>query len=165
MDLPLSDAPPDVRIHLAAALCALMLGPFALYRKRRDRLHKVLGYAWVGAMTVTALSSFTISGLALIGPFSPIHALSIVVLLWLWRGVRAAICGNRPAHAKIMRSLYWSALGLAGLFTLLPGRLLNRSLFPEAPHLGYVAIGVGLAVIGLQAWPRRWRVRARRAAG
>ena len=65
---------------LAAALVAHFLGPFALDRARRDRLHKVLGYTWVLAMAITALSSFFIHSFPVIGPFSPIHLLALFAL-------------------------------------------------------------------------------------
>jgi uncharacterized membrane protein len=39
---PFTTAPIAVQIHMASALIAVCLGPFALYRKRRDRLHRRL---------------------------------------------------------------------------------------------------------------------------
>ena len=44
---PYLDASLIVQVHVIAAAMALFIGPFVLWRKRRDRLHKVLGYIWV----------------------------------------------------------------------------------------------------------------------
>jgi len=51
-----------------------------------------------------------------------------------------------------MRGLYWQGLMVAGLFTLLPYRVLNRVLFPGTPELGYgvilvVALGAGIVAM------------------
>ncbi len=159
MDLtPILSAAPAVQIHLMAAVMALLLGPFAIYRQRRDRLHKGLGYTWVLVMTVTAGSGLFIETALWprLGPFGPIHLLSLWALYTLWRGVQAARRRDLATHQMEMRSLYWQALGIAGLFTLLPGRLLNRALFPDLPELGFVAILLGGGVILVQT------VRARR---
>lgn len=41
---PLFNASLQIQLHVTAALVFILLGPFALYRTRRDRLHKTLGY-------------------------------------------------------------------------------------------------------------------------
>jgi len=48
-------------LHVCAALLALCLGPFALFRTRRDRWHKIAGYVWVLAMIVAAVSSLALT--------------------------------------------------------------------------------------------------------
>lgn len=145
---PFLYAPLEIQIHVCAALCAIILGPLALWRRSRDRWHKNLGYAWVVAMAVTALSSFAILDRPVIGPFSPIHALSVLTLTGLWRGIRAARQGRITAHQSEMRGLYFWAMGVAGLFTFLPGRRMNMAFFPETPSQGFTAmailIGTGL---------------------
>jgi hypothetical protein len=57
-----------------------------------------------------------------------------------------------------MRGLYWQALGIAGLFTLMPGRAINRALFPATPDAGWIVIAAGGA--GLLAVWLRGRRRA-----
>lgn len=148
---PILTASPIIQIHLIAALLAAGLGPFALYRRKRDRLHRRLGYAWVAAMTALALSSFWIEAtlLPIVGPFGAIHLFSVMVLVSLLRGVCAARAGRVSAHSTIMRDLYRQAMAIAVLLTLAPGRLLNRTLFGEASGLGWVAIALGLGVIAL----------------
>ena len=151
---PLLSAPPAVQIHVAAALLALAIGPLAIFRRRRDRLHKIAGYTWVSAMGATALSGLAIESqvLTLHGRWGAIHLLSVGALMSLAIGLRHVFAGRIRAHAETMRSLYWQALGIAGLLTLLPGRTMNRMLF-DAPWLGIVAIGLG--AIGLILLARR----------
>lgn len=142
---PLWSLPPAVALHLATALVAIALGPVALYRRGRDTVHRVVGYTWVAAMLLVALSSFALSAeiLPLVAGFGPIHLLSLWALWQLQRGVAAVRAGDVRRHHGIMRGLYWTGPMIAGLFTLLPGRLLNRVLFPDMPEAGFVAIAVG----------------------
>ena len=84
---PILNAPIYILIHASAAMIALLMGPFVILRNRRDRLHKIVGYIWVVVMACAAISSFWIMEFRLIGPFSPIHGLSIYVLWSLYRGV------------------------------------------------------------------------------
>ncbi len=145
---PLLAAPFAVQLHVCAALCAIILGPLALWRRSRDHWHKRFGYAWVVAMALTALSSFAILDRPMIGPFSVIHALSVVTVIGLWKGVNAARARRIEAHQAEMRSLYFWAMGVAGLFTFLPGRRMNMVFFAGQPWLGFavmtILIGSGL---------------------
>lgn len=152
---PLLEAGPVIQFHVLAASTALVLGPVALYRKRRDRLHKVTGYVWVLAMAITALSSFGIDSFALIGPFRPIHLLALLALWSLFEGMRHIFAGRVRAHQTVLRGLYLNGLLLAGLLNFLPGRVTNRIFFASTPELGYVVIGVGLCAILLGAVRRR----------
>ena len=159
----LSDLPLALHLHLWAALVALLLGPIALYRRRRDIWHRVAGYCWVAVMALAAASAFWLEAavLPLAGGFGAIHLLSLVVLHGLWRGVSAARAGDAAAHASWMRGLYWQALIVAGALTLLPGRTLNRLFFPETPAAGFLVI----LLIALAALSRLVRLRAHRQAG
>ncbi len=100
-------------------------------------------------MAVTALSSFDIRGSLLPIPVSPIHALSVVTICGLWQGIRAIRQGRIADHQREMRSLYFWVMGVAGLFTFLPGRRMNAVFFADAPLQGFWLmtglIGTGLA--------------------
>lgn len=144
---PFLSAPVHIQIHAVAAMIAVAIGPLAILRQRRDRAHKVAGYLWVTAMLVTALSAFSIGSFGVIGPFSPIHLLAVVVLWSLWRAMAAIFRGDVALHRKVMASLYWRGLILAGLFNFLPGRIASRAVFGDRPEAGYVVIALGLAVI------------------
>jgi uncharacterized membrane protein len=157
---PILAAPPVVQAHTIAALAALLLGLVNWLRPARDRWHRLLGWAWVAAMAVTALTAAFIFTLHVVGPFSPIHLLIPVVLFSLWRGVAHARAGRIAAHRRWMTGLYVQALGIAGLFTLLPGRIMNAVLFPAAPWTGFALSA--LAFSALLLWLlRRERRRAR----
>jgi uncharacterized membrane protein len=145
---PILNASLVIQLHVIAALCAVIVGPLVLFRRSRDAWHKRLGYVWVIAMAGTALSSFGISEAPVLGPLSPIHALSFFTLLSLWHGINAARQGRIAAHQKEMRGLYFWAIGIAGLFTFLPGRRMNTALFGDASTFGFLVmaglIGTGL---------------------
>jgi len=153
--LPLLQASPVIQLHVGAALLAIVIGPIALYRLRRDRLHKVLGYVWVLAMGVVATSSFWIHSFAVIGPFSPIHGFALFTYWSLYTGMRHVFAGRIALHRLAMRSLYWHGLWIAGLFNFLPGRVTNRIFFGANPELGYLVLALGLGAIVV------WGIRAR----
>jgi uncharacterized membrane protein len=120
---PLLNAGLMIQVHLAGAVAAFGLGLVILALPKGTGLHKPLGWAWVGLMALTAVSSFFIREL-FNGGFSPIHALSAWVVVALPMGV-AAIRGRRvAAHRRTMTGVFLGGLMIAGLFTLLPGRLL-----------------------------------------
>lgn len=160
---PLLQAPMVIQLHAFAALLALALGPVALWRRRRDRWHKVTGYVWITAMAATALSSFWIHSMPMIGPFGPIHALSLWTLCSLTWGLTEAIRGNHQGHARIMRSLYLFGLSAAAIFTLLPGRIMHRVLFGEDTQAGLFLIAALIAT-GLWLYRRNRRFDVRRNA-
>lgn len=148
-----------IRLHASAAMIAIAAGPFAIYRRRRDRLHKTVGYLWVGSMAIAALSAFGISSFPLVGPFSPIHILAVTALISLWHGVRLARQGRIAAHGQTLKSLYWRGLLVAGAFNFLPGRVINRTFFEDAPDLGYVPLLLILALIAGQFTKERLQAR------
>lgn len=159
---PLVDTPFYLQIHIASALVSVVLGAFVVLRPRRDRLHKAGGYVWTVAMATVALSSFWIRDYALVGPFSPIHLLSILTLWSLWAGIRHAVAGRVRAHGTVFRNLYCYGLLAAGTFSFLPGRRMNQAVFGDEPGLGLWFVGaVASVAVGLNLW----RVLGRRSAG
>lgn len=150
-----SDLSPAIQIHIVTALLAVVLGPVVLFRPRRDALHRTLGYVWVMAMAVVALSSFMIHSIRVIGPFSPIHALSVYTLYGLVQAIRAARARRIAEHRATMRWLYFWSMGVAGLFTLLPGRAMHRVLFGADTWAGFVLIVAGVAIVfAFSQWRR-----------
>lgn len=138
---------PEIAIHAAAAIGAVVTGPVALWarkgRVQRPRLHRAFGYAWVTLMTITAISALFISGSASLPNFagySPIHLLVPVTLIGLFGSFVMLARGNIDAHRKIMQRLYIGACLVAGFFTLVPGRLLGNLLWVDllgiaSPHM------------------------------
>ena len=84
---------------------------------------------WVALMAVVAVSSFWIHQIRLVGPFGPIHLLSILTLVMLPLAVWRAHTHRVGAHRWIMISVFTGALVVAGLFTLVPGRIMHRVIF------------------------------------
>ncbi|MEP1765349.1 MAG: DUF2306 domain-containing protein [Sulfitobacter sp.] len=119
---PLTNASVVIQIHTAFALAAVLLTIAIFTLKKGSPLHRIFGWSWVIIMGIVAVSSFGIHELRLIGPFSPIHLLSIFTLWSLVRGVIAARSHRVRAHKRIMQSLTFGALLVAGAFTFLPGR-------------------------------------------
>lgn len=146
----LSNMEPNVALHAAAASFAFVLTPFVLWRQRRDRLHKTLGYIWVVAMALTALSSFTISAVGGIGRFSFLHGLAILALWSLYSAIRMAMKGNIKGHQAALRNLATFGLGLPMVLNFLPGRTLSRAFSAESPLLGLTLMS--LMYIAILIW-------------
>ncbi|WP_217574655.1 DUF2306 domain-containing protein [Mesorhizobium sp. GbtcB19] len=128
---PLLSAPPPIPWHAFAALAALAVGGAQLALPKGTMRHRALGYAWVALMLVIAISSFWIQQIRLVGPFSPIHLLSILVLVTVPLAAWYAHTHKVAAHRGAMIKLYLFALIGAGIFTLLPGRIMHAVVFGQ----------------------------------
>jgi len=126
---PLLNAAPVVQIHAFIAMAAFVLGAVQLAAPKGTIPHRTIGWIWAGLMTVIAVSSFFIHDLRVIGPFSPIHLLSIFVLVMLPLAVINARRHRVDAHRRGMIMMFTGALVIAGLFTLLPGRVMHAVVF------------------------------------
>ncbi|MEL6287949.1 MAG: DUF2306 domain-containing protein [Pseudomonadota bacterium] len=126
---PLWNDGPIIAAHALLALFAVGLGGFQLAMEKGTLRHRSLGYVWVSAMGVVALSSFWIHELRVVGPFSPIHLLSVLVLFSLVSAVLAARRGNIRLHRITLVQLYIFGLILTGAFTFMPGRTMHAVLF------------------------------------
>ncbi|MHC5232986.1 DUF2306 domain-containing protein [Brucella sp. LJL56] len=127
---PLLHAPLAIQIHVATVVAAAVIGLAIFMRRKGTALHKMLGRLWMVLMITTALSSFFIHKINLVGGFSPIHILSILVLLGCGRAVAAARMGQIESHRKIIRSVYLGGILGAGAFAFMPGRIMNEVAFP-----------------------------------
>jgi uncharacterized membrane protein len=157
---PLLNAPPAIQIHVAAVVPAAILGAYLLARPKGTRLHRLLGKIWMALMVVTALSSFFIHEINLVYGFSPIHLLSVFVLAGSWRAILAARRHDIRTHRRIVSGMYFGGIVVAGLATLLPGRLMHAVAFSGNSWLTLVLFGLIaaaiVAAVGLR--PRRGRV-------
>jgi uncharacterized membrane protein len=122
---------PLVFVHIVAALVCLTLGSVLLMRRKGTTAHRALGWSWVVAMATVAGTSLFIrgGGMVNIAGFSPIHLLSLTVAVLLPRAILQARAGRIAAHRQSMRALYFGGCVVAGLFTLLPARLLGSQLW------------------------------------
>jgi uncharacterized membrane protein len=128
---PLLDAAPAIPFHALAAMGAFVLGVVQLAAPKGTLPHRTLGWIWVGLMAVVAVSSFWIHQIRMLGPWSPIHLLSIFTLLMLPLAVWKARHHDVRAHRRIMIFTFTGALVIAGLFTLVPGRIMHAVLFGQ----------------------------------
>jgi uncharacterized membrane protein len=115
-------------IHLAAVLPAVAIGVVQLAARKGTRPHRLLGWIWVLAMALAAISSFWISGFSRGGGFSVIHLLSVFVLFNLVCAIWYIRKGNVRAHKKFMVGTLIGLAG-AGIGALMPGRFLSQLLF------------------------------------
>jgi uncharacterized membrane protein len=126
---PLLDAAPVIQVHAFAAMAAFALGIVQLSAPKGTLPHRTIGWIWVAFMTVIAASSFWIHGYRIIGPFSPIHLLSIFTLVMLPLAVLHPRRHRVVNHRNAMIGIFTGALVIAGLFTFLPGRIMHTVAF------------------------------------
>ena len=126
---PLLEASGTIPLHAFAAMAAFALGIVQFAAPKGTLPHRTVGWVWVGLMAIVAASSFWIHEIRLLGPWSPIHLLSIFTLIVLpiavWRARRHRIAD----HRRIMILIFVGALVIAGLFTFLPGRVMHAVVF------------------------------------
>ncbi len=118
---------PLIFFHLVTAVGALGLGLFMLLRRKGTRCHRLLGWAWVTLMGSIAQATVFIRDYRLpnLYGYTPIHLFTLTVAALLPLGIWDVRRGHIDGHRKTMRNLYIGACGVAGLFTLLPGRFLG----------------------------------------
>ena len=126
---PLLEAAPAIPLHAFAAMGAFVLGLVQFAAPKGTLPHRTLGWIWVLLMAAVAVSSFWIHQIRLLGPWSPIHLLSIFVLTMLPLAVWRAHTHRVADHRRIMILMFSGALVIAGLFTLLPGRIMHTVVF------------------------------------
>ena len=130
MDLtPLISSSGIIQIHTYAAVLAFILGVYQFMAPKGGWVHRRIGYLWAGLMVIVALTSFGIFQLRIIGPFSPIHLLSVYVCIVTPLAVLAARRHQIPAHRANMIGLFVGGLVVAGGFTFLPGRIMHAVFF------------------------------------
>jgi uncharacterized membrane protein len=118
--------PPAVLIHLVAALCALGLGIVMLARRKGTLSHKFWGRIWAGLMLTVAVSSLWIPSFL---HFTWIHLFTLLTFISLPLAIYKIRHGKVKAHASAMKGLFIGGLVIAGVFTLVPGRILGNLLW------------------------------------
>ena len=126
---PLLSASPVIQAHAAFAFAAIALGAVQLLAPKGTLPHRTLGWAWALLMIGVAGTSLLIHTIRTWGPWSPIHLLSLFTLAVVPVGVWRARAHDVSAHRRTMIWTFILALGVAGLFTLAPGRIMNKVLF------------------------------------
>ena len=128
---PLLQAVAPIPLHAFAAMAAFGLGVVQIAAPKGTLPHRTLGWIWVALMATVAISSFWIHGesFRLWRTWSPIHLLSIFTPVMLVLAVIRAKQHHVRAHAIIMASIFTGALVIAGVFTLVPGRIMHTAMF------------------------------------
>lgn len=126
---------PLIATHTILATTALFSGAVALWARRsntvRPAWHRAAGYAFIVSMLATAATACFIRdhrilnwhGITLIHLLIPLTTFGIARALWLVKNQRIA------EHRKTMQSVYVGGCIIAGLFTLLPNRIIGRWLW------------------------------------
>ncbi|KPF78270.1 hypothetical protein IP88_04370 [alpha proteobacterium AAP81b] len=130
-----SRVPALIWLHLAAVLTATLLTPVMLLRRKGTRRHRQLGWVWSAAMlAAAAIALFFNAGHpngygVFSGDVSPIHGLSVLVLVAVPLLIARARQHRVTDHERGVRGLVFGALLIAGWFTFPFDRLLGRWLF------------------------------------
>jgi uncharacterized membrane protein len=126
---PLLDAAPVIRFHAAFAFAAIGLGAVQLLAPKGTLPHRTIGWTWAMLMILVTGTSFFIHNIRTWGPWSPIHLLSVFTLAIVPVAVLWARQHNVKAHRSAMIWIFTLALVVTGLFTLAPGRIMNKVVF------------------------------------
>lgn len=120
------DAPAVLWTHGLAAAAAVVLAGAQAVRRKGDPMHRTVGVLWVGLMLVVIVTSYGLRGEG--GGFSWIHGLSVLALISMVLAMLSLRRGDTRAHGRWMSG---AAIGLAtaGVFTLLPNRIIGGWLF------------------------------------
>ena len=122
---PLFGSDHPIAIHAFAAMLAIGLGGAQFVLLKETSLHQCLGYVWVTLMASVAITGLVIHEIHMIGAFSPIHLLLLLVLVTLVWAVSAAKNGLVSRHRTSMMMLYIFGLLLAGASNFSTGRVIH----------------------------------------
>jgi uncharacterized membrane protein len=115
--------PLPILLHLTAALAALALGIVMMARRKGTLSHKFWGRIWAGLMLTVAISSLWIPSFL---HLTWIHLFTLLTLVSLPLAIYRIRRGNVKGHARAMQGLFFGGLVIAGIFTLIPGRILGN---------------------------------------
>jgi uncharacterized membrane protein len=126
---PLLNASLAIQLHAFAAMGAFVLGLVQFAAPKGTLPHRTLGFIWLALMLTVAISSFWIHSIRWVGPFGPIHLLSVYVLVMVPLAIYFARNHKIRGHAKTVIGMFVGGLVIAGLFTLVPGRIMHAVAF------------------------------------
>lgn len=130
---PLLHAPLAIRIHVATVVPAFLIGTWQIFFSRKGQpFHRILGYAYLGLMTVTSVAALFVHALMPKSPFfgmSPIHLLVPLTLFGVIGALRGAWTHNLRLHRNAMLGVYIGGILIAGTLAFLPGRIMHAVVF------------------------------------
>jgi uncharacterized membrane protein len=123
--------PALVQVHLLAMVVIMALTVPMLLQPKGTARHRLFGRCWAGLMFGNALLTLffnagsSASGGVFAGDFSPIHAISLFVLVMVPVAVLRARRHDVRGHEGSIRGLVIGSLLVAGFFTLPFGRVMG----------------------------------------
>jgi len=114
---------PVIKVHLLAALAALMLGAVLMLVRKGRTFHRTAGWLWVALVAVTAGSTLFITSLNH-GRWSLLHLFTGWALIVLPIAVIAARRHNVIRHRRTMMGLFYGGFAVNLLIAFIPGRTL-----------------------------------------
>ncbi len=99
-------------IHTVLSTTGILVGAEQLIRTRRDRLHRWLGYVYVGSMLVADCTILTVYRFS--GHFNVFHVGAIVNMVMIALALRPMLARPRPRQWRVMHYMFisWSYVGL-----------------------------------------------------
>lgn len=143
--------------HLSTAVLALVLGTFVLGTRKGTRLHRRVGYLYVGSMVLVCGSALAIYNLT--GRFGVFHVAALVGFVTLLGGMIPMVVKGidrqyREFHVWFM---YYSVLGLYAAFA---SELSVR--IPDRPFYAMVGLATGaIMTVGTLVILRKQKVWTR----
>ncbi|GAB3819883.1 DUF2306 domain-containing protein [Pontibacter rugosus] len=128
--------------HLAVAVLAMVAGAFVLATRKGTRLHKQVGYSYVGAIVLVCGSALGIYNLT--GRFGVFHVTAIISFLTLACGMVPLFIKSLPRSYKGVHVwfMYYSVLGLYAAFV---SELSVR--IPDKPFFAMVGIATAIVFV------------------
>jgi uncharacterized membrane protein len=112
-----------IKVHLLAALCALVLGAVLMSLRKGRAFHRVAGWVWVSLVAVTAGSTLFITSLNH-GRWSLLHLFTGWTLVVLPLAVIWAKRHDVARHRRTMMGLFYGGFAINLFVAFIPGRTL-----------------------------------------
>lgn len=117
-----------IKVHLATALAALVLGAVMMAWRKGRTFHRIAGWAWVSLVSVTAGATLFITSLNH-GRWSLLHLFTGWTLLVLPLAVLAARRHDVARHRRSMMGLFYGGFAINLAVAFIPGRAMWRMFF------------------------------------
>jgi uncharacterized membrane protein len=117
-----------IKIHLATALTALVLGGVLMAVRKGRTFHRVAGWVWVSLVSVTAGATLFITSLNH-GSWSFLHIFTAWTLIVLPLAVMAAKRHVVRQHRYRMMGLFYGGFAVNLLIAFIPGRTMWMMFF------------------------------------
>ena len=117
-----------IKVHLLAALAALVLGAVLMLARKGRRFHRAAGWTWVGLVSLTAGSTLFITSLNH-GGWSVLHLFTAWTLIILPLAVTWAKRRQVARHRRAMMGLFYGGFAINLFIAFIPGRTLWAMFF------------------------------------